>query len=72
MTLFELASACNAPFDLSRGFADLPFAQGAMPADDAGRPGSLEFALMGLAGEVGEVAGNTQKGATRGGAVWLY
>ncbi|HEY8031900.1 MAG TPA: hypothetical protein VIF02_05865 [Methylocella sp.] len=56
MTLFELARLQHA-FDLSRGFADLPFAQGTTAGDDAERLGKQEFALMGLAGEVGEVAG---------------
>jgi NTP pyrophosphatase (non-canonical NTP hydrolase)/thymidylate kinase len=56
MTLFELARLQRA-FDLSRGFADLPFSQGTITADDAGRLRKLEFALMALAGELGEIAG---------------
>jgi NTP pyrophosphatase (non-canonical NTP hydrolase)/thymidylate kinase len=56
MTLFELARLQRA-FDLSRGFADLPFTQGTMTVDEARRLRKLEFALMALAGEVGEVAG---------------
>jgi NTP pyrophosphatase (non-canonical NTP hydrolase) len=56
MTLLELLQMQHS-FDLSRGFADLPFAAGAAQSDLTLRLGKLEFALMGLAGEVGEVAG---------------
>lgn len=56
MTLFELARLQRV-FDLSRGFADLPFAQGMTIAEDAEILGKLEFALIGLTSEVGEVAG---------------
>jgi thymidylate kinase/NTP pyrophosphatase (non-canonical NTP hydrolase) len=44
-------------FDVSRGFAELPFAPGGGGADARAQLSKLEFALMGLAGEVGEVAG---------------
>jgi NTP pyrophosphatase (non-canonical NTP hydrolase)/deoxyadenosine/deoxycytidine kinase len=56
MTLLELAHLQRV-FDLSRGFADLPLAQGTTTVDDAEILGKLEFALIGLTSEVGEVAG---------------
>jgi NTP pyrophosphatase (non-canonical NTP hydrolase) len=51
----------QAAFDRSRGFADLPFSQAAQGASRPDVIGRMQFALLGLIGEVGEASNLLKK-----------